>query len=711
MSTIINAAPKSNLLGIKDESGVAVQPTPATRATHLPHVFFYAERGSTDPQLLLGSGLTKMYGARTFDYRAPYANHQTVIANTVNGNGNAILAQRIVPEDAAPPAALALYLDLLEEEVPVYERNTDGSVKRDASGDPIIEQDGGGSDILITGWKAKWVVGKVDQRNASGNIITSSDSGQDAIPVENVIGQKSPTTGDQTNTTGDSSKRYPIMEIPAAWQGEYGNRLGIRLFTPNLNSEQPPKESVIEGERTALHRLQIVEKPKNSATPNVVETLFGEQSVEFSFKEGALDTTVDKDLFVDMVALSSYDDTDFGAPFEQIHVYHDHIATVLESVFATEAPEQASWDENDMDGEKYLINLLDGRDPDGNAYHTYQLVGPSDGGVLLNSSVSHYASGGTDGTMTFSDHAAQVGNICENYGEGQWDFLDDAVYPQSVIYDSGYPIDVKKQLFGAMGARKDVVVISSTQDVSTQQNSPSQDSSTAISLRAAARLYPESEIFGTPTCRALVMAHSGKLVNSQYKDLLPLTVEVANKFSKYMGAGNRVWDPTNRFDDPANNKLTMFDPRTINGAYVPAAQRSRDWDLGMIRVANYDRTSLFVPAWQTVYDDDTSVLNAAANMWVAVELEKVCQGVWRDLTGIGYLTNEQFIERSNRLIRQRAREVNFDNRVVLEVETYQIPSDEQRGYSWSTNVVMYANNMKTVGTYTITARRMDDLAE
>lgn len=737
MNTIVNAAPMSRMRGIRDLSGRAVDNEPAVRPTHLPHVFIYGERGSTDPELLIGAGLAKMYGARSFDFRGPYANHQTKIATTANGNGNAVLVQRIVPEDAAPKAGLCLYLEILETTVPVFVRDVGGAVVTDAAGNSLYENAGAGGDlisdgsggyveasdgtttgtpVMVAGRTAKWVVGSLPQYNSDGDIITQAmidAGGEEAVAVSNALGQQSPADGDLVdNDLATTGMRYPILELEAAWVGEYGNRLGVRLASATARSAQPQKESVYLNEKTVTGRLQFVERPVNASTAQVTQTSAGEQSIEFALKPGAIDASVEKELYLGDVAITSYDDGIYASPFVGMHVYQDNIDAILAEVFDIEAPEQDSMDENDTDESKYMINLLDGLDFDGNPYNTFRLLGPLDDAeaVNLNSVATHYATGGSDGTMSFTDHANQVGVICESYAEGDWDFLDDAIYPQSVIYDSGFPIDVKKKLFVPMGVRKDIVTVIATQDVSQPQNSVSDDSSAASALRAAARLYPESEIYGTSTCRALVMGRSGKLLNDPYKDLLPLTIEACHKFSAYMGAGDRVWKPNAKFDDPANNKVELFDPRTVVGAYVPATQRAKDWDTGMISVQNYNRDSLFVPAWQTVYDDDTSVLNSAANMWVAVELEKICQEVWRELTGIGYLNEAQFIQRSNRLIEARAKESNFDNRVVIEVETFKTPADTQRGYSWSTNVTMYANNMQTVGTYTVIARRMSDLA-
>lgn len=753
MNPIVNAAPMSRLQGIDDQSGRAVDNEPAVRPTHLPHVFIYAERGSLDPELLIGNGLNKMYGARSFDFRAPFANHQTKILTTAVGNANAVMAQRIVPADIGPKAGMTLWFELLNTDLPVYVRGADNGVLRqngyplyvndaDPADDTIYlieDPDAAGSYIVaanffaepstkvvgtpsvVDGYQGVWTVEPMLQYNAGGEVIQGAV--EDTVPVSNAVGQASTASGGgvladpNKGTVGTVGTRYPIMDLEVAWLGSYGSRVGLRMSASTMKSAQPPKEVVYLDERTVTGRLQLVERPVNASTPIVTKTLTGDQSIEFSFKEGALDPTVEQDLYLGDQVIDSYNEETYGAPFGDVHIYQDNIDTILGTIVVNEATYHPEIDaivqaESAADA-MYMMNFIDGLDFEGNEYNTFEVVGSLETGgvgVSMGSTVNHYAIGGDDGTMSFTDHANRVGVICENYEDGEWDFMDDALYPQSVIYDSGFPLEVKKKLFVPMGARKDIVTIVGTQDISQPQNSIADDSSTAIALRTAARLYPESEVYGTSVCRAMIMAHSGKLINDPYKGILPLTIEACQKFSKYMGAGDRNWKSNFKFDDPANNKLELFDPRTVIGAYVPAPQRAKDWDTGMIRVQNYNRSSLYVPAWQTVYDDDTSVLNAAANVWVAVEIEKICQEVWRELTGIGYLTESQFIERSNRLIAARTKEAAFDNRVIIEAETYKTPADNQRGYSWSTNVTMYANNMQTVGTYTVTARRMSDLA-
>ena len=683
MSAILNAAPKAILNGVKDESGGTLPVIPEQIPSHLPHIFLFAEKGPLEPQLVSGGTATRVFGAKTFDYRSKYANHQTVLANTVNGNGNAMIVQRMQPEDAAPPATLGLALEVVEEELPVYNRNPDGTYERDQNGDPVD------SGSTVTGYKARWLL--VDVENGE-------------------LGKATTSAGAMTNGNGDQSTLYPIMELQVADFGEHGNHKGIRLWAPTTKSTTPANEEVIYDQNAFLYRIQMIERPDPKAQPNVVQTIAGSQNVEFSFKEGAINTKVDRELFIDQILLDAYRDLDsapkqFG-PFNGLHVYHDNLETVLDMIYATEAPHHPDWPTEAEDG-RHLVNLVGGLDVDGSPYHTLQVSGKSAGGIELTSASNHYARGGSDGTLSLEAFDALVANQVANYGDLEYSFMDSAMWPQSVIYDTGFTLETKKKLLTPIGRRKDMMVILSTQDVSTRQNTAEEESSMAIALRAAARMYPESEVFGTPVCRALVVGHSGYLLNSQYKGLMPLTIELADKASRFMGAGNGIWARDRGFDTAPYNQITMF--KDVNCTYKPQNVYDKDWDAGLVWVQNFDRRSLFFPAVQTVYDDPTSVLNSAINAFIVTEVEKVSERAWRRLTGTSKLTREQFIERSNALIAELT-EGRFDDRVIVVPNTYFTDFDEALGYSWSCDITLYMNNMMTVGTFTIIADRRANFA-
>jgi hypothetical protein len=685
MINIRNAAPRAILKGFKDESGRAPVVEPEQLPSHLAHSFIFAERGTLLPQLVVGDSLTTTYGAKSFDYRSKFANHQTVLVNTINGEGNSQMVQRLVPDDAAT-ATLVLWLDVVEDNVPQFERNTDLSFKLSQLNERIP------TATVVLGHRVRWAV--------------------EVLPEGKALSELVPKVGSLTSVLNSSqSQMYPIHAFTVASPGSYGNLVGVRLSAPTTVSASPIDDATVDAAKAYMYRFAMVERPDEFSTPNVKETIQGEQSVDFTYKAGVINRN-DKLVSVDDVLLQSWNASAInGIPatvgvINDHHVYHDHIATLLAQFQAAEAEFDLI---SDLDEDVHLFNFVGGTSIQNVPYYSYVVEGPASGGVLLSETSSHYAKGGADGTLDFATFDALVANATANYGDlAGFDFLDTAIYPQSCIYDTGFTLDTKKKLLTVLGRRKDMWVVLSTQDVSAKQNTPSEESSIAVALRTAARMYPESEVYGTPVCRAIVIGHSGYLINSQWTKLTPLTIEFAAKSARYMGAGNGIWKSASSFSISPANQVTMF--RDVNASFKKADVRSQDWDTGLVWVQNYDRRSLFFPAFQTVYDDDTSILNSFFNMAIAVELEKIADRAWRDLVGIDSLTPEQFIARSNRIISQ-AVAGRFDGRVTIEVDTFLTAADTQRGYSWSCNIIMYGNNMMTVGSFTIVARRREDLAQ
>lgn len=706
MANIRNAAPRAILLGINDQSGRSPVYEAAQIPTHLPHVLLFTEKGPTLPQLVSGNQMVAMYGANSFDYRGKYANHQTVLANTVNAEGNSLMVQRLVPPNANPPATLRLSVDWMLDELPVYERDTAGKYKLDADGKKIPTGD------TTQGYVFRWIIESALDPANDGRLLedgaqrTLEDGNQRLL--ESGVGKGQSRTGEMTNSSGDQSTIYPIMDFEVQDFGSYGNRVGLRLSAPTVESAIPIDASVVESQAAYLFRLQFVERDTSTATPSVLETLYGARYVDFAFKEGAIKESTNSELYIDDAVIPQFSQEavdglpEIRSPIGQIHTYFDYLNELLKGVHDLEAARGTVTAGDDY---MYLMNPFSGHDYNGLPYDTVQIKGPADDGILLTSDATHYFQGGYDGVMTFDTHDSEVSRQLENYGDLEANLLDTAMYPQSVLYDSGFHIETKKNFFVPMGRRKDMYVVVSTQDVSQPQNTAAEESSTAIALRAAARMYPESTIYGTSTCRAIIHGQSGYLLNSSYKGLLPISIEFAQKCAHYMGAGSGSWKSGKAFDKPGNNRVTMF--KGVNAAWVPANVRSRDWDNGLVWVQNYDRRSLFWPAVQTAYDDDSSILNSAINMMAAVELEKVADRTWRDLTGISYLTNDQFIERSDNLINAKTQD-RFDQRLIVVPETNFTEDDIQRGFSWSCNIHLYAPNMKSVGSFTIVAQRMSD---
>jgi hypothetical protein len=170
-----------------------------------------------------------------------------------------------------------------------------------------------------------------------------------------------------------------------------------------------------------------------------------------------------------------------------------------------------------------------------------------------------------------------------------------------------------------------------------------------------------------------------------------------------MGASNGNWKAGYGFDASPLNEVTLF--TDVASPFTPATVRNKDWDVGIVRPQYKKRRTLFFPAFKTVYDDDTSVLNSFFTASAVAELEKVGFRAWAEYSGESYLKDEQLIERVNNFVVAATKD-KFDSRFVIVPDTYFTAADKARGFSFSLNITIKAPNMRTVMTLNITAERL-----
>ncbi len=694
MSTIVNGAPMVNYLATNDQSTVQLPSVPEDRPTHLAKIYTYAKRGPSGGQLVNGASMANMYHADSFDLTKPWATHATVLANIINSQGNSIMMERLMPADAGPLASIRISLDLLAGQVPEYQRNSDGSYALDTNGQLQV------TGQTVAGFTAKWVATAVPLDNSNQSTFG--------------LGTQGP--GDQTaNST--QSVRYPIMDLQAPYFGADGNNFGIRLWADTVSSNTPIDGRLLTSLKIYPFRAAFVYRPDASSTPSIQQTNEAEQYIDFTFRPASMDPNTDQQLYVGDTLIQSYQNLDdpnlppaYG-PFGAMHVYDSQIATVLGLVYAAEQPFFSS-DFGDFTGtggaaaEKYLFNLLTGTSSTGIPYVSYVVNTSAGNATRWSQNSTVYAMGGSDGTMNEALFASLVSEAVAAYADPSSQLQDTAKYPESIIYDSGFPLQTKKDLTQFISQRKDTFCVLATHDVLGPELTASQDSSIGIALHTALALSPESDHYGTAVMRGMVVPASGRLLQSQYTKRLPLSLEVARKAAAYMGAGNGVWKPGFGFDAAPLNQVTLF--TDVSAPFTPATVRNSDWDIGIVRAQYYSRRTLFFPAFKTVYDDDTSVLNSFFTAMAIVELEKVGAAAWREFSGESSLSDQQLIERVNKFITDNTKG-RFDGRFVIVPDTYFTAADKARGYSFSININIYAPNMRTVATLSVTAQRLSSL--
>ena len=729
MSVPINkATPRAILLGTRDDSTGLLPLETEQLPQHLPLTFLMTETGE-DMSIASGSALTALYGEKTFDPNSAFFNHQTVLAETVLARGNQVMVKPI-----KLPGSTRASIRLSVEPVATTITSSTG-VKKNVTR-LIYHVDTISASLTGSGF-------------GMGKILASYRSGKqaqaiDGAPLSKLIKE------DGTEYAATSSL-IPLIDAEVDFRGSKGNCYGFSIDAPIATDSYPTDQSLSATLKSYIYRLKMYQKPETSSSAKVIYNSTSSDSTDFVLKPHSSDPNSGRAVSLQDVIVESYEseavDGYIGtrAPFANVHIYNDNIEAVTRLVaggYDVQGEDQGGATatfsipglyntEEQVRENLYKVNIITGVDYNGDAYPNVDFDNSVKfGGVRLGRDSIVYAQGGSDGipfkngaidrleTLRLFDEA--VRSWCQNEFVETNPVFDSAKFPFTTLWDSGFSMKTKLSMLLPMGQHKRIWTALATHSVADyldpnavepkfiyqEQLSGTDEISRASSLRIAAAIYPESEVYGTPVVRAIIVGRSGVLRSKRVRNYLPLTISVADKVAAYCGAGNGVWNSDNAFDQGDNKREKMF--TNVNQTYQSRAAYNKSWDAGMIWVQQFDRGSLFFPAYQTAYPDDTSVLNSLSLLIAVSYLERVCEEVWRVLTGDNKLSGQAFIDASNELIIERTRG-RFDNRFTIVPNTYFTEADSARGYSWTTDISIYAENSHTVGTFSIVAKRASEL--
>ena len=685
-----NAMPYSLALGIHDLSTRKKPISSIPVPTHLPKFIIHAEKGPLTNQLVNGDLRTELYGVNTFDDRKPYFNHQTLGSNIAMANGNNQYILRVIPDDAGPRANFLLSLDVLPTKITQYQRNTDGSIKLDVTGTPIPVTPA----ATIDGYKVKWVVSSISSRANETN-----------------FGQATQGVGDQVDGTTQST-RYPIMEVVLGY-GAYYNNSGIRLYAPTINSSTKVDAKSLATNAVYPFRLSVIHRATKTASPGIVSTIYNSPSIDFTFKKGVINKLTDSQYSLEDIFDKNYSNTTDTnnalqiSDIENIHLYQANIDTLTKQFYTAEKAVTVTTysDFTGANNEEFLFNIISGVNSFNIPYYTFTVDNTQNTSLRLAETTNIYGQNGSDGTFDNTIYEQAVVNDINMYADNNSPYSDRLNHPVSFFYDTGFTLETKKQLGSFIALRKDTALVCSTYTVDGNDLSASDEHSIGTSLLTAFQMYPESEIFGTPAARFVLAKHYAYYKNTHYNKKVPLTLDILDKSSKMMGAANGVWKQEYLFDRRPNNEVLNFEE--INNTFSGTTVRSNDWNIGLNWIQAFDIESFYWPAMKTGYPDDTSVLTSFFNMAVCIELQKVADRVYTEVTGNVSLTSGQLIDYVNDSVNKKV--ANRFAGLGKFIPNCMITStDNQNGYSWTLAIEVYLNNMDTVQTVYIEAYRMAD---
>lgn len=682
MVTAANAAPNVQDRGIHDGSIVQVARAPRPLPQHLPKYYLFCQKGRAEEELLVGVERDNVYGTATFTDGSPYFNHGTIFANGTNAQGNAGMYKRLIPADAGPKSNITLWLDVLETRVDLYERLPDGSIKTNTLGDPIVVG-------TTPGYKVKWVA-------------TSASTHQAAAS----FGIQTQTVGDQFDpTTMKQSIRYPIFDFVVDSQGEYGNNLGIRMWSPRAELNQVPFKMMNQN-KAFPYLFSIIERESNLTSPVNKPTLFGEQSITVTLKPNSIDPITLQNLYIENRVVPMYGNTTDPRyaiqypPFGQFHIYQKNVDLVLAQFFAAEVPFIDEHSDFTADPEDAgLFNIITGVTTTGVPYHSFIFVNSPES-ITFSQFTDVLAAGGSDGTMTNEVYNAMVAQEIRRYRNRDDSVMQVAYHVESIFYDSGFDVDTKMELTSFISQRHDTFLVLGTHQWGERKLTLSEEHSLAVALRARVQNYPESDYYGTPTVRCMIMGCSGVIRNTVYR--VPATYEVAIKFARYMGASNGRWNGA--FSPEGDPGSIVGELTDINETFVNESLRTRFWDVGLNWIGRFDREQYYIPAYKTVYPYDTSVLTSVLTTFACCTLNKIGHACHRTFVGRSDLTDLQLTERVDDYVRNAVKD-KFDGRFIIIPEANITALDEQQGFSWTLPIKIGANGMKTVQTLSVQADR------
>lgn len=687
----INATPGMIPLNTQDASGRQVPRVPEAVPSHCPKVFLFAQKGdATLPHLLLGAERDALYGTATFDPLSPFYNHATKFSDIFNSRGNACMYQRVVPDDAPDPASLTLWLDVLPvSDLPVYERTVDGAFVYDDNGDkiPVANQ-------TVSGFKVKWVVNPTIPQGQNGQVVTQMQ-------------------GDQTSQLQQST-RYRIFDFTVGWKGSQGNNCGVKLWVPTINNtagNMPTK--LMDEERVYPFRLSMIERANGKSSPTVITSQLSEQFVELSLKSGVIDPISTSLIDAEKVLIGKYQNLDdptypyvYGN-FSNFTIYRTNLEQLLTQFYQYESQYLKPWHdfaENTLT-DMWLFNIFTGVTSNDSPYQTFVLVDDNTS-TRLSDQTPLYATGGGDGTMSEAKFSLLVQAQMARYLDKDDRVQDMAENVESIIYDSGFDLDAKYALCNFIARRPDTFVVLGTHVAGGSVLTNSQEYALAIALRTRLQAYPESQYFGTPVMRGLVFSRAGILINDQFQTSLPLTADLAGKAADYMGASNGKWKNGKLFDRQPGSIIQSM--RILGDVSISATTRNRFWNVGLNWPQKVDTRTYFHPALQTVYPDDTSVLNNFFTAMAICDITKIQYKAWQQFSGAIDLTDAQLIEAHNNFIISQI-DGKFDNLYVIVPDCQVTDMDKIRGFSWTSVVNIYANVPKTAQFAYVRAFRQSDL--
>lgn len=296
---------------------------------------------------------------------------------------------------------------------------------------------------------------------------------------------------------------------------------------------------------------------------------------------------------------------------------------------------------------------------------------------------------------------------------------DIAKYPYNFIWDTGYSYQTKLAIRTALNTRKDMFAVISCFSVADYSETEKgkifnylskQDEvnlqGVAARLQSAFRLFRESDVYGTPAVRAMLVKNSGVINNNPYKKRRSLAIFILGKVCRWIGGSDGKFKQKYSPDMDANRTINNWSDLDVY--HQPDTVLAMNMDNGLVYAQPKDTRFYFIPYYQTIYDDITSVLKDFITVVVCCAGEQVGAEAWRRFSGSTDLGKEARREQMENYILEKMTNRFGDNYKfsVVSKDDSDIPESV---FAEHTILRVYSNKVKVSNVFIIQTYRMSDL--
>ena len=650
-------------INVKDES----MPSPLVveqLALHRPIFFTLGERGPIGKPVY-GSYAehSKIFGAGTFDVFSKFYRHPTLFIERALRYQKSFVV-RLADEDAKS-ASLILECSVYNKSLIQYQKDLDGYRLKDVDGN-YIPVDDNGSPLKEMGTVVKWKIRALAVNENPATIVPSTS----VIP--------DPDGGANLEVT-----TYPVAVFIASSPGAWANSTAFRLsWNPESN------HSAASNMGALIYTFGMVEIPWGFDTTQPIRTKFMDTVTEFTFKPDTTDRATMRRYSLDEVIRNDYNSESVNFSLRLFPEYVEAIGNrCLEYESVVDFPELTT---------PYMVNTFTGKTFDSRHYDHIYLDIDSDDAVLLDANVSNYMSGGDDGdtsdaTLEYLTREWLTGNVFP-------DIKDQARFPITHLYDSGYEATTKEALINFLGIRDDVKIILSTQSAYEEPNTKAEDQSMGSYLRGRTLLHPESFIYGTQACRVTILQQCGRLTElTPYVKYVPTTLDCLTKKGKFQGALYIKGKPKGL----PESAVTIL--KDFNWVPVDADFKQLSWDNAINYLQHYDMTGVHYPDVISVYPYLTSLLSDDIFTDMLVYIKHIIRFQWAKFAGIDDPIAVQIANIKDSIGRDIYSKLG--NSVRAEVNPYQTDLDAELGSALTIEVPVYGTMSNRVWNVIVPVRR------